>query len=56
MFKSSGHRYGFGGQEKDDEWKDEGNSLDFGGFGYDPRVARRWNREPKTHEYPTQTD
>jgi len=34
------YRYGFNGQEKDDEVKGEGNSLDFGARIYDARVAR----------------
>lgn len=36
----SDYRYGFQGQEKDDEIKGEGNSYDFGERLYDPRIGR----------------
>jgi RHS repeat-associated protein len=44
------YRYGFGGHEKDDEIAGNGNHLSFGDFGYDPRIARRWNVDPKFKE------
>jgi RHS repeat-associated protein len=44
------YRYGFGGHERDDEIKGAGNHLSFGDFGYDPRIGRRWNVDPKFHE------
>ena len=34
------YRFGFNGQEKDDEVKGNGNSLDYGARIYDPRIAR----------------
>lgn len=34
------YRYGFGGQEKDDELKGEGNSLNYEFRMYDPRVGK----------------
>ncbi|OEK09132.1 hypothetical protein A8C32_10380 [Flavivirga aquatica] len=34
------YRYGFQGQEKDDEVKGEGNSYDYGARFHDPRVGR----------------
>jgi RHS repeat-associated protein len=37
---SSAYRYGFQGQEKDDELKGEGNSYDFGARMFDPRIGR----------------
>uniref|UniRef100_UPI004047CCAA RHS repeat-associated core domain-containing protein n=1 Tax=Flavobacterium sp. TaxID=239 RepID=UPI004047CCAA len=37
---SDSYRYGFNGQEKDDELKGEGNSYDFGNRMHDPRVGR----------------
>jgi RHS repeat-associated protein len=37
---SNSYRYGFQGQEKDDEIKGEGNSYDFGARMLDPRVGR----------------
>ena len=39
-FSSPAYRYGFQGQEKDDELKGEGNSYDFGARMLDPRVGR----------------
>ncbi len=40
------YRYGFQGQEKDDEISGEGNSYSAEFWQYDPRVARRWNTDP----------
>jgi RHS repeat-associated protein len=37
---SDSYRYGFQGQEKDDELKGEGNSYDFGERMLDPRIGR----------------
>ncbi|MBL4586692.1 MAG: hypothetical protein JKX84_06520 [Flavobacteriales bacterium] len=34
------YRFGFQGQEKDDEVKGNGNHIDFGARGYDPRIGR----------------
>lgn len=44
---SSEYRYGFNGQEKDDEVAGEANSYTAEFWQYDPRVARRWNQDPK---------
>lgn len=44
---SSSYRYGFGGQEKGDEVAGEGNSYTAEFWQYDPRLGRRWNRDPK---------
>ncbi|TXI33820.1 MAG: hypothetical protein E6Q58_02220, partial [Niabella sp.] len=41
------YRYGFGGQEKSDEIKGEGNSYTAEFWEYDPRLGRRWNLDPK---------
>jgi RHS repeat-associated protein len=48
------YRYGFGGQEKSDEIKGEGNSYTAEYWEYDPRLGRRWNVDPitKPHESP----
>ena len=48
------HRYGFQGQEQDDEIKGEGNSLTAEYWQYDTRLGRRWNIDPviKEHESP----
>jgi YD repeat-containing protein len=40
------YRYGFGGQEKDDEVKGSGTSYSAEFWEYDPRVGRRWNEDP----------
>ncbi len=39
-FSSDDYRYGFQGQEKDDELKGEGNSLNYTERNYDPRIGR----------------
>ena len=51
---SAEYRYGFNGQEKDDEVAGEGNSYTAEFWQYDSRVARRWNTDPvvKYHESP----
>ena len=41
------YRYGFGGQEKDDEIKGSGNAYTAEFWEYDPRIGRRWNLDPK---------
>jgi len=46
------YRYGFNGQEKDDEIKGSGNHLSFGDYGYDTRLGRRWQIAPMTPKYP----
>jgi RHS repeat-associated protein len=43
---SGDYRYGFGGHEKDDEVKGNGNHISFGDYGYDPRISRRWRPDP----------
>jgi RHS repeat-associated protein len=39
-YQSQKYRYGFNGQEKDDEVKGNGSSYDFGNRIYDPRLGR----------------
>ncbi|MEW4923131.1 RHS repeat-associated core domain-containing protein [Algibacter sp. 2305UL17-15] len=46
------YRYGFQGQEKDDEVKGEGNSLNFKFRMHDPRVGRFFAVDPLAAEYP----
>jgi RHS repeat-associated protein len=46
---SNSYRYGFQGQEKDDEIKGEGNSYDFGARMLDPRVGR-WFAHDKVNK------
>jgi hypothetical protein len=50
---STPYRYGFGGHEKDNEVKGEGNHLAFGDYGLDTRIGRRWNVEPLIEKYPS---
>jgi hypothetical protein len=41
------YRYGFNGQEKDDEVAGNGNSYTAEFWQYDSRLGRRWNVDPK---------
>lgn len=49
---STAYRYGFQGQEKDDEIKGEGNSLNYTFRMHDPRIGRFFATDPKEDEYP----
>ncbi|PCH74746.1 MAG: hypothetical protein COB98_09900 [Flavobacteriaceae bacterium] len=49
------YRYGFQGQEMDDEVKGEGNSLNYTFRMHDPRVGRFFAVDPITSEYPELT-
>ena len=46
------YRYGFQGQEKDDEIKGEGNSINYKYRMHDPRVGRFFAVDPLTAKYP----
>lgn len=46
------YRYGFQGQEKDDEVKGDGNSLNYKYRMHDPRVGRFFAVDPLTAKYP----
>ncbi|WP_353779233.1 RHS repeat-associated core domain-containing protein [Winogradskyella sp. 3972H.M.0a.05] len=46
------YRYGFQGQEKDDEIKGEGNSLNFTFRMYDPRLGRFMSHDPLFKSFP----
>jgi hypothetical protein len=46
------HRFSFNGHEKDDELKGPSNHISFGDYGYDPRLGRRWQLDPKASKYP----
>lgn len=46
------YRYGFQGQEKDNEIKGEGNSLNYTFRMHDPRVGRFFAPDPLEMEYP----
>lgn len=49
---TDGYRYGFQGQEKDDEIKGKGNSINYKYRMHDPRVGRFFAVDPLTGEYP----
>ncbi|MEZ5059885.1 MAG: RHS repeat-associated core domain-containing protein, partial [Saprospiraceae bacterium] len=49
--RRSGYRFGFQGQEQDNEAKGVGNSLDFGARVYDPRLGRWLSRDPLAEKY-----
>ncbi|WP_374672840.1 RHS repeat domain-containing protein [Flavobacterium sp. NRK F10] len=53
---SAAYRYGFQGQEKDDEIKGEGNSYDFGARMLDPRVGRWFARDPQSINFPFESN
>ncbi|MEA3495127.1 MAG: RHS repeat-associated core domain-containing protein, partial [Bacteroidota bacterium] len=46
------YRFGFQGQEKDDEVKGNGNHYDYGMRMYDPRIGRPLSIDPLTAQYP----
>ena len=50
-FSSPSYRYGFNGQEKDDEVKGSGNSLDFGARVYDSRLGRFLSVDPLASDF-----
>lgn len=52
QFNNGSYRYGFNGQEKDDEIAGAGNIMTAEFWEYDPRLGRRWNTDPvvKPHE------
>ncbi|MBT0813141.1 hypothetical protein KIH41_17770 [Litoribacter ruber] len=47
------YRYGFNGMERDNEWKGEGRSYDFGARIYDPKVGRWLSVDPHASSYPS---
>ncbi len=49
---TSDYRYGFQGQEMDDEIKGEGNSLNYSFRMHDPRVGRFFATDPLEKNYP----
>ena len=46
-YSSPAYRYGFNGQQKDDEVSGEGNTNTAQFWEYDCRLGRRWNLDPK---------
>ena|GEM_PF-2300206 len=49
---AGGYRYGFQAQEKDDEVKGKGNSVNYTFRMHDPRIGRFFAVDPLTKEYP----
>ena len=49
---TSSYRYGFQGQEKDNELKGEGNSLNYKYHMHDPRIGRFFAVDPLAPKYP----
>ena len=49
---SDKYRYGFQGQEKDDEVKGEGNSVNYKYRMHDPRIGRFLSMDPLKADYP----
>ncbi len=54
-YQPEDYRFGFNGQEKDDEVKGSTNSIDFKFRGYDPRLVRFTSIDPLTKKYPELT-
>lgn len=52
MTNSTGYRYGFQGQEVDNEIKGEGNSVNYKYRMHDPRLGRFFAVDPLAPEYP----
>ncbi|GFD91574.1 hypothetical protein KUL154_03070 [Alteromonas sp. KUL154] len=50
--QADSYRYGFQGQEKDDEVKGEGNSINYKFRMHDPRLGRFFAVDPLFKEYP----
>lgn len=50
--QADSYRYGFQGQEKDDEVKGEGNSINYKYRMHDPRLGRFFAVDPLFKEYP----
>lgn len=51
-YSSEGYRYGFQGQEKDDEVNGDGNSINYKYRVHDPRIGRFLSVDPLTKDYP----
>ncbi len=54
-YQSPEYRYGFQGQEKDDEIKGNGNSINYKFRMHDPRVGRFFAVDPLSTKYPYYT-
>ena len=54
-YMGKNYRYGMMGYEKDDEISGIGNTYDFDGYGYDPRLNRRKGPDPMSKKYPDES-
>ncbi|MGB0175726.1 MAG: RHS repeat-associated core domain-containing protein [Owenweeksia sp.] len=54
-YNSGNYRYGFSGEEKDNETKGDNNSYDFGARIYDPRYGKWLSVDPLQKKYPDLT-
>jgi len=54
-YQANEYRFGFNGQEKDDETYGDGNIYDYGFRVYDPRKAKFLSVDPLTKSYPWYT-
>uniref|UniRef100_UPI002ED6BA28 RHS repeat domain-containing protein n=1 Tax=Flavobacterium sp. C4GT6 TaxID=3103818 RepID=UPI002ED6BA28 len=52
FYNGTDYRYGFQGQEKDNEIKGEGNSYNYKYRMHDPRIGRFFAIDPLTYKYP----
>jgi RHS repeat-associated protein len=50
--ENTGYRYGFQGQQKDDEWKGSGNSINYKYRMHDPRLGRFFSIDPLAKNFP----
>lgn len=51
-YSTANYRFGYQGQEKDDEIKGEGNSINYTFRMHDPRIGRFFAIDPLTKDYP----
>jgi RHS repeat-associated protein len=52
---TANYRYGFNGQQKDEEIKGQGNSLNFGARMHDSRLGRWLSLDPMKAKFPSQS-
>ena len=51
-FENDAYRYGFQGQEKDDDWKGQGASYNYKYRVHDARLGRFFSVDPMAVEFP----
>ncbi|MCG9881829.1 MAG: hypothetical protein MH472_14635, partial [Bacteroidia bacterium] len=51
VFSANEYRFGFNGQEKDDEVSGDGNTMTAEFWEYDARLGRRWNLDPIIYDW-----